>query len=230
MFFFYFFINFILSANEKLDNVIGIDLGTTYSCVAIYQNGKVEIIANDMGSRITPSVVSFSEKERLVGDAAKLQITDNPKNTIFSIKRLMGLRFSDDEVQNEVKRLPYKVVNKDNRPYVEVEFRGEMKLYAPEEISAFVLMKMKQIAEEYLGKAIKNAVITVPAYFNDAQRKATQDAGEIAGLNVVRILNEPTAASLAYGLNKKDSLNILVFDLCGGTFDVSFLSVDDGYN
>ena len=229
MFFFYFFINFILSANEKLDNVIGIDLGTTYSCVAIYQNGKVEIIANDMGSRITPSVVSFSEKERLVGEAAKLQITDNPKNTIFAIKRLMGLRFSDDEVQNEVKRLPYKVVNKDNRPYVEVEFRGEMKLYAPEEISAFVLMKMKQIAEEYLGKAIKNAVITVPAYFNDAQRKATQDAGEIAGLNAVRILNEPTAASLAYGLNKKDSLNILVFDLGGGTFDVSCLAVDDGY-
>ena len=229
MFFFFYFLNFILSSNEKLDNVIGIDLGTTYSCVAIFQNGKVEIIANEMGTRITPSVVSFSEKERLVGDAAKMQITDNPKNTIFAIKRLMGLRFSDDEVQNEVKRLPYKVVNKDNRPYVQVEFKGEMKLYAPEEISAFVLMKMKQIAEEYLGKNIKNAVITVPAYFNDAQRKATQDAGEIAGLNVVRILNEPTAASLAYGLNKKDSLNILVFDLGGGTFDVSCLAVDDGY-
>ena len=223
------FFSLVFCSKERLENVVGIDLGTTYSCVAIYQNGKVDIIANDIGSRITPSVVSFSENERLVGAAAKLQITDNPKNTIFAIKRLMGLRFSDDEVQNELKRLPYKDMNKDNRPYVEVEFKGEKKLYAPEEISAFILMKMKATAEEFLGKPVKNAVITVPAYFNDAQRKATQDAGEIAGLNVVRILNEPTAASLAYGLNKKDTMNILVFDLGGGTFDVSCLCVDDGY-
>lgn len=226
---FLFLLSLSSCANEKLGSVIGIDLGTTYSCVAIYQNGKVDIIANDVGSRITPSVVSFSNTEKLVGIAAKQQITDNPKNTIYAIKRLIGLRFSDQEVQNEIKHLPYKVMNKDNMPYVEVEFKGEKKLYSPEEISAFVLMKMKATAEEYLGKSVKNAVITVPAYFNDAQRKATQDAGEIAGLNVVRILNEPTAASLAYGLNKKSSENILVFDLGGGTFDVSCLSVDDGY-
>ncbi|KAK8882644.1 hypothetical protein M9Y10_045286 [Tritrichomonas musculus] len=213
---------------EKMGTVIGIDLGTTYSCVAIYQNGKVDIIANEAGSRITPSVVSFGESERLVGDAAKHQMTINPTNTIFGIKRLMGLRYSDKALQDELKRLPYKVVNQDNRPYVQVEFKGETKLFSPEEISAMVLSKMKQIAEDYLGRPVKNAVITVPAYFNDAQRKATIDAGAIAGLNVVRILNEPTAASLAYGLNQKGSKKILVFDLGGGTFDVSVLTVEDG--
>ncbi|OHT11192.1 78 kDa glucose-regulated protein [Tritrichomonas foetus] len=211
-----------------MGTVIGIDLGTTYSCVAIYQNGKVDIIANEAGSRITPSVVSFGESERLVGDAAKHQMTINPTNTIFGIKRLMGLRYSDKDLQDELKRLPYKVVNQDNRPYVQVEFKGESKLFSPEEISAMVLSKMKQIAEDYLGRPVKNAVITVPAYFNDAQRKATIDAGTISGLNVVRILNEPTAASLAYGLNQKGSKKILVFDLGGGTFDVSVLSVEDG--
>lgn len=213
---------------EKMGTVIGIDLGTTYSCVAIFQNGKVDIIANEAGSRITPSVVSFGESERLVGDAAKHQMTINPTNTIFGIKRLMGLRYSDKACQDELKRLPYKVVNQDNRPYVQVEFKGETKLFSPEEISAMILSKMKQIAEDYLGRPVKNAVITVPAYFNDAQRKSTTDAGAIAGLNVVRILNEPTAASLAYGLNQKGSKKILVFDLGGGTFDVSVLAVEDG--
>lgn len=213
---------------EKIGTVVGIDLGTTYSCVAIYQNGKVDIIANEAGSRITPSVVAFTENERLVGDGAKSQMASNPTNTIFAIKRLMGLRFGDREVQEELKRLPYRVVNNDNRPCVEVEYKGEKKLFSPEEISAMILQKMKVIAEDYLGRPVKNAVITVPAYFNDAQRKATIDAGTIAGLNVVRILNEPTAASLAYGLNKKGSKKILVFDLGGGTFDVSVLSVEDG--
>lgn len=213
---------------EKMGTVIGIDLGTTYSCVAIFQNGKVDIIANEAGYRITPSVVSFGENERLVGDAAKAQMAMNPTNTVFAIKRLMGLRYSDKEVQDEMKRLPYRVVNQDNRPFVEVEYKGEKKLFSPEEISALVLTKMKTIAEDYLNKPVKNAVITVPAYFNDAQRKATIDAGTIAGLNVVRILNEPTAASLAYGLNRKGSSKILVFDLGGGTFDVSVLSVEDG--
>ena len=213
---------------EKIGTVIGIDLGTTYSCVAIYQNGKVDIIANEAGSRITPSVVSFGEHERLVGEAAKQQMSNNPHNTIFSIKRLMGLRYSDSEVKNELKRLPYKVIDKDDRPFVQVQYKGETKEFSPEEISALILTKMKTIAEDYLGRTVKNAVITCPAYFNDAQRKATQDAGTIASLNVVRILNEPTAASLAYGLNKKGSKKILVFDLGGGTFDVSCLAVDDG--
>ena len=231
---FVFFLSLFISckdeeqSKEKMGTVIGIDLGTTYSCVAIYQNGKVDIIANEAGSRITPSVVSFGESERLVGDAAKHQMTINPANTIFGIKRLMGLRYSDKSLQDETKRLPYKVIEQDNRPYVQVEFKGETRLFSPEEISAMILSKMKQIAEDYLGKQVKNAVITVPAYFNDAQRKATIDAGAIAGLNVVRILNEPTAASLAYGLNQKGSKKILVFDLGGGTFDVSVLTVEDG--
>lgn len=211
-----------------MGTVIGIDLGTTYSCVAIFQNGKVDIIANEAGSRITPSVVSFSDHDRLVGEAAKHQMANNPHNTIFAIKRLMGLRYSDKEVQNELKRLPYKVIDQDNRPFVEVQYKGKTEHYSPEEISAMILSKMKTIAEEYLGRPVKNAVVTCPAYFNDAQRKATADAGTIAGLNVVRILNEPTAASLAYGLNKKGSKKILVFDLGGGTFDVSCLAVDDG--
>ena len=211
-----------------METVIGIDLGTTYSCVAIFQNGKVDIITNEAGSRITPSVVSFGESEKLVGDAAKHQMTINPTNTILGIKRLMGLRYSDKALQDEIKRLPYKVVNQDNSPYVQVEFKGETKLFSPEEISAMILTKIKQIAEDYLSRQVKNAVITVPAYFNNAQRKATFDAGVIAGLNVVGILNEPTAASLAYGLNQKGSKKILVFDLGGGIFDVSILAVEDG--
>ena len=218
---------FLITLTKSLS--IGIDLGTTFSCVGIYRNGKVEIIADEAGSRTTPSVVSFDDNERLIGEAAKLQITKNPKNTIFAIKRLMGLRFSDDEVQNEIKRLPYKIANKDDRPYVEVQFKNEKKLYSPEEISAFILSKMKGIAEDYLGQKVDSALITVPAYFSDAQRKATIDAGKIAGLNVQRILNEPTAASIAYGLDKKDEQNIVVFDLGGGTFDVSCLSTEEDY-
>lgn len=211
-----------------MGTVIGIDLGTTYSCVAIFQNGKVDIIANEQGFRITPSVVSFTDTERLVGDAAKHALTINPANTIFAIKRLMGLRYTDKQTQDEIKRLPFKVINRDNRPYVEVTYKGEVKHFSPEEISAMILGKMKKIAEDYLGRPVKNAVVTVPAYFNDGQRKATMDAGTIAGLNVVRILNEPVAASLAYGLNQKGSKKILVYDLGGGTFDVSVLVVEDG--
>ena len=215
--------------DEEVGTVIGIDLGTTFSCVGVFQKGKVEIIANEVGNRITPSIVSFSEGQRFIGDSAMPQLISNPRNTIFAVKRLIGRRFNDPEVQGELKRLPYKVIDKDGRPYVEVEFKGESKQLAPEEVSAMVLTKMKNVAEDYLGKTIKNAVVTVPAYFNDAQRKATKDAGAIAGLNVMRILNEPTAAAIAYGLDKKDNQKILVFDLGGGTFDVSLLSIEDSF-
>ena len=214
---------------EEIGTVIGIDLGTTFSCVGVFQNGKVEIIANEAGNRITPSVVSFTENQRFVGDSATPQMISNPKNTIFAVKRLIGRRYNDPEVQNELKRLPYKVVDRNDRPYVEIDFKGEVKNLSPEEISAMVLTKMKNIAEDYIGKTVKNAVVTVPAYFNDAQRKATKDAGAIAGLNVMRILNEPTAAAIAYGLDKKDNQKILVFDLGGGTFDVSLLSIEDSF-
>ena len=231
MFLFFFnLINLIKSESEDgVGTVIGIDLGTTFSCVGVFQKGKVEIIANEVGNRITPSVVSFSEGQRFVGDSAMPQLISNPYNTIYAIKRLVGRRFTDPEVQGELKRLPYKVIDKDNRPYVSVDMKGEQKELSPEEISAMVLTKMKNIAEDYLGKTIKNAVVTVPAYFNDAQRKATKDAGAIAGLNVMRILNEPTAAAIAYGLDKKDNQKILVFDLGGGTFDVSLLSIEDSF-
>ena len=214
---------------EEIGTVIGIDLGTTFSCVGVFQNGKVEIIANEAGNRITPSVVSFTENQRFVGDSATPQMISNPKNTVFAIKRLIGRRYNDPEVQNELKRLPYKVVDRNDRPYVEIDFKSEVKNLSPEEISAMVLTKMKNIAEDYIGKTVKNAVVTVPAYFNDAQRKATKDAGAIAGLNVMRILNEPTAAAIAYGLDKKDNQKILVFDLGGGTFDVSLLSIEDSF-
>jgi len=220
---------FTKSEDEEVGTVIGIDLGTTFSCVGVFQKGKVEIIANEVGNRITPSVVSFSEGQRFTGDSAMPHLISNPQNTIFAIKRMIGRRFTDPEVQGELKRLPYKVIDKDNRPYVQVDIKGEPKELSPEEISAMVLTKMKNIAEDYLGKAIKNAVVTVPAYFNDAQRKATKDAGAIAGLNVMRILNEPTAAAIAYGLDKKDNQKILVFDLGGGTFDVSLLSIEDSF-
>ncbi|UMM41932.1 hypothetical protein L5515_017967 [Caenorhabditis briggsae] len=202
----------------KYGTIIGIDLGTTYSCVGVYKNGRVEIIANDQGNRITPSYVAFSgeQGDRLIGDAAKNQLTINPENTIFDAKRLIGRDYNDKTVQADIKHWPFKV-------------GADNKQFTPEEVSAMVLVKMKEIAESYLGKEVKHAVVTVPAYFNDAQRQATKDAGTIAGLNVVRIINEPTAAAIAYGLDKKDGeRNILVFDLGGGTFDVSMLTIDNG--
>lgn len=218
------------SQKKNLGTVIGIDLGTTYSCVGVYKNGNVEIIANDQGNRITPSWVAFTDTERLIGEAAKNQAALNPERTIFDVKRLIGRKFDDPEVQRDMKMLPYKIVNKDGKPYIQVKIKdGEVKVFSPEEISAMILQKMKQTAESYLGKEIRSAVITVPAYFNDAQRQATEDAGTIAGLNVARIINEPTAAAIAYGLDKKSKeMNILVFYLGGGTFDVSILSLDNG--
>ncbi|KAI3978291.1 hypothetical protein MKX01_013089 [Papaver californicum] len=218
------------ATTAKLGTVIGIDLGTTYSCVGVYKNGHVEIIANDQGNRITPSWVAFTDGERLLGEAAKNQHAANPLRTVFDIKRLIGRKFDDKEVQRDMKLLPYKIVNKEGKPYVEVKLKdGETKVFSPEEISAMILTKMKETAEAFLGKKVKDAVITVPAYFNDAQRQATKDAGVIAGLNVARIINEPTAAAIAYGLDKKTGeKNILVFDLGGGTFDVSILTIDNG--
>ncbi|KAF7688479.1 hypothetical protein HF521_013286 [Silurus meridionalis] len=216
---------------ENVGTVVGIDLGTTYSCVGVFKNGRVEIIANDQGNRITPSYVAFtSEGERLIGDAAKNQLTSNPENTVFDAKRLIGRTWSDSSVQQDIKYLPFKVIEKKTKPYIQVEVgAGQLKTFAPEEISAMVLTKMKETAEAYLGKTVTHAVVTVPAYFNDAQRQATKDAGIIAGLNVMRIINEPTAAAIAYGLDKKDGeKNILVFDLGGGTFDVSLLTIDNG--
>ncbi|RNC43563.1 putative glucose-regulated protein 78, partial [Trypanosoma cruzi] len=209
---------------------VGIDLGTTYSVVGVWQKGDVHIIPNDMGNRITPSVVAFTETERLIGDGAKNQLPQNPHNTIYAIKRLIGRKYSDATVQTDKKLLSYEVVaDKDGKPKVQVEVGGKKKQFTPEEVSAMVLQKMKEIAETYLGEKVKNAVVTVPAYFNDAQRQSTKDAGTIAGLNVVRIINEPTAAAIAYGLNKAGEKNILVFDLGGGTFDVSLLTIDEGF-
>jgi len=206
---------------------IGIDLGTTYSCVGVWQNERVEIIANDQGNRTTPSYVAFNEKERLIGDSAKNQVSINPINTIFDAKRMIGRTMN--ELKQDMKHWPFKVVDgKSNQPNVQVTYKGEEKIFSPQEISSMVLIKMKEIAESYLGKEVKNAVITVPAYFNDSQRKSTKDAGAIAGLNILRIINEPTAAAIAYGLDKKDEQNILIFDLGGGTFDVSILSIDEG--
>lgn len=208
---------------------IGIDLGTTNSCVAVMQHGKVEIIANDMGSRTTPSVVAFNDNERLIGDAAKNQTALNPTNTVSEAKRLIGRRYTDSTVQDDIKHFSYKVVNDENKPKIKVNYRGEDKVFTPEEISAMVLVKMKETAEAYLGHEVKDAVISVPAYFNDAQRQSTKDAGTIAGLNVLRIINEPTCAALAYGLDKKiKDKHVLIFDCGGGTFDVSILSIDDG--
>lgn len=220
----------VLTADAKIDGpVVGIDLGTTYSCVGIFKNDKVEIIPNELGNKITPSIVAFTDDERLVGEAAKNQGSLNPSRTIYSIKRLIGRKYNDKEVQHDKKLLPYEIVNKDGKPYVQVEVNGVKKDYSPEEISSMILVKMKTIAENYLGQEVKHAVITVPAYFNDAQRQSTKDAGLIAGLNVLRIINEPTAAAIAYGLDKKDKeRNILVFDLGGGTFDVSLLTIDGG--
>lgn len=221
-------------ASTKVDGKsIGIDLGTTYSCVGVWQNDRVEIIANDQGNRTTPSYVAFTDTERLIGDAAKNQVAMNPQNTVFDAKRLIGRRFSDPSVQADMKHWPFKVVpGPAEKPMIVVSYRGEEKQFAAEEISSMVLTKMKEIAEAYLGQSVKNAVITVPAYFNDSQRQATKDAGAIAGLNVMRIINEPTAAAIAYGLDKKGSRsgekNVLIFDLGGGTFDVSLLTIEEG--
>lgn len=210
--------------------VIGIDLGTTYSCVGVFQHGKVEIIANDQGNRTTPSYVAFTEAERIIGDAAKNQVAMNPKNTIFDAKRLIGRKFEEPSVQSDMKHWPFKVTNKQGKPMIQVEYKNEIKSFSPEEISSMVLTKMRETAEAFLGEKVTKAVITVPAYFNDSQRQATKDAGIIAGLEVLRMVNEPTAAALAYGLDKNLSgeKNVLIYDLGGGTFDVSILNIDEG--
>ncbi len=211
---------------------IGIDLGTTYSCVGVWQNGRVEIIANDQGNRTTPSYVAFTPEERLIGDAAKSQASSNPSNTVFDAKRLIGRKYDDQVVQTEKKLWPFAVVDVGGKPKMEVEWKGEKHQFLPEEISAAVLQKMKATAEAFLGGTVRDAVVTVPAYFNDSQRQATKDAGAIAGLNVLRIINEPTAAALAYGLDRlgKDAgeKNVLIFDCGGGTHDLSVLTLDDG--
>ncbi|KAF4954695.1 hypothetical protein FGADI_5162 [Fusarium gaditjirri] len=209
---------------------VGIDLGTTYSCVGIFREDRCDIIANDQGNRTTPSFVGFTDTERLIGDAAKNQVAMNPQNTVFDAKRLIGRKFADPEVQADMKHFPFKIVDKGGKPNIEVEFKGETKTFTPEEISAMILTKMRETAESYLGETVNNAVVTVPAYFNDSQRQATKDAGLIAGLNVLRIINEPTAAAIAYGLDKKveGERNVLIFDLGGGTFDVSLLTIEEG--
>ncbi|KAJ0177930.1 hypothetical protein K1T71_006803 [Dendrolimus kikuchii] len=209
---------------------VGIDLGTTYSCVAVFQHGKVEIIANEQGNRTTPSYVAFTDTERLIGDSAKNQVAMNPKHTVFDAKRLIGRKFDDPKVQQDIKHWPFQVISDDGKPKIIVEYKGEKRRFSPEEISSMILTKMKEIAETYLGGTVKDAVITVPAYFNDSQRQATKDAGAIAALNVLRIINEPTAAALAYGLDKNltgDKI-VLIFDLGGGTFDVSILTIAEG--
>merc|ERR1712168_1181248 len=210
---------------------VGIDLGTTYSCVGVFQHGKVEIIANDQGNRTTPSYVAFTDTERLIGDPAKNQVAINPSNTIFDAKRLIGRKFDESTVQSDMKHWPFDVVDVSGRPKLKVEYKNEEKTFTPEEISSMVLTKMKETAEAYLGQDVKDAVVTVPAYFNDSQRQATKDAGVISGLNVLRIINEPTAAAIAYGLDKKkgaQECNVLIFDLGGGTFDVSVLTIEEG--
>lgn len=213
------------------DICVGIDLGTTYSAVGIYKNDRVEIIANDQGNRTTPSYVAFTDTERLVGDAAKNQASINPKNTVFDAKRLIGRKFSDQVVQSDSKLWPFELVaHEGDKPCIRVSYKGEAKDFAPEEISAMILGKMKDVAEGYINSKVQSAVITVPAYFNDSQRQATKDAGIIAGLEIKRIINEPTAAAIAYGLDKKEKgeQNILIFDCGGGTFDVSILNIEDG--
>jgi heat shock protein 1/8 len=208
---------------------IGIDLGTTYSCVGWWKENRCEIIANDQGNRTTPSYVAFTDTERLIGDGAKNQCSMNPENTVYDAKRLIGRKFDDPIIQNDIRNFPFDIISDDNKPKIKVNYKGEEKTYHPEEISSMVLIKMKEIAESYIGYDVVDAVITVPAYFNDSQRQATKDAGQIAGLNVLRVINEPTAAAIAYGLDKKGKeSNVLIFDLGGGTFDVSLLSIEDG--
>ncbi|KAL6213109.1 hypothetical protein ACLB2K_012556 [Fragaria x ananassa] len=214
---------------EEEGIAIGIDLGTTYSCVAVWWNNSAEIIPNGQGNRTTPSYVAFTNNERLVGDAAFNQAIRNPTTSIFDAKRLIGRRFSDASVQSDVKLWPFKVIEgEDNKPKILIKHNDEKKQFAPEEISSIILTKMREIAEAYLGSKVKNAVITVPAYFSDSQRQATKNAGLIAGLNVMRIINEPTAAAIAYGLDKKAKRNVMVYDLGGGTLDVSVLTLGDG--
>ncbi|KAA8912811.1 hypothetical protein TRICI_003354 [Trichomonascus ciferrii] len=218
------------AGDGTFQGAIGIDLGTTYSCVATYDSA-VEIIANEQGNRVTPSFVAFSDKERLIGDAAKNQAALNPKNTVFDAKRLIGRRFDDPAVQKDMKSWPFKIVDNAGNPQIEVQYLNETKTFSPQEISAMVLTKMKETAEAKIGKAVEKAVVTVPAYFNDSQRQATKDAGSIAGLNVLRIINEPTAAAIAYGLGAgktEEEKYVLIFDLGGGTFDVSLLSIQGG--
>jgi len=220
-----------MAEKKTSSTAIGIDLGTTYSCVGVWINDRVEIIANDQGNRTTPSYVAFTDTERLIGDAAKNQVARNPVNTVFDAKRLIGRKFDDPIVQKDIKLWPFKVEGgPDGKPLIVVKFKGETKKFHPEQISSMVLVKMKETAEAFLNKTVKDAVITVPAYFNDSQRQATKDAGVISGLNVLRIINEPTAAAIAYGLDKKGSgeRNVLIFDLGGGTFDVSLLTIEDG--
>jgi heat shock protein 5 len=221
----------LVHSDEEIGGpVIGIDLGTTYSCVGIFEKGRVEIIANDLGSRITPSYVAFTESgERLIGEAAKSQAALNPTRTMFDVKRLIGRRWDEQTVQRDRKLLPFNIINKEGKPFIEIDIKGENQIFSPEQISAMVLGKMREIAEVYLGKEVKRAVVTVPAYFNDGQRQATKDAGMISGLKVERIINEPTAAAIAYGLDQKGKeKNIMVYDLGGGTFDVSILTIDNG--
>jgi len=207
-----------MTSNKKSSVVLGIDLGTTFSCVGIWRDGRVEVIANDQGNRTTPSFVSFTNEERLIGDAAKTMASSNPKNTVYDAKRLVGRNYNDGHMQEELKHFSYNVIDKNNKPVIEVEYKNETKHFTPEEISSMILYKMKEIGEAYIGESVTDAVITVPAYFNDSQRQATKDAGVIAGLNVLRIINEPTAAAIAYGLDKKSggSKNVLIFD-CGGS-------------
>ncbi len=209
---------------------IGIDLGTTYSCVAVWKNNQVEIVPNEQGARTTPSYVAFTDTDRLIGDAAKNQSSQNPENTIFDAKRLIGRISSDAATKNDIKHFPYNVISKDDKPVIQAKYKGEIKDFLPEEISSMVLAKMKEVAESFLGETVDSAVITVPAYFNDAQRQSTKDAGAIAGLNVLRMINEPTAAAIAYGLDNKteEEKNILIYDLGGGTFDVTLLTIEDG--
>jgi len=218
-------------SDEVYEGAIGIDLGTTYSCVANYEGTNVEIIANEQGSFTTPSFVSFTSEERLIGEAAKNQAAMNPENTVFDVKRLIGRRFEDEIVKKDIQSWPFKVVDQGGSPMIEVSYLGETKQFSAQEISAMVLVKMKEVAEVKLGKKVEKAVITVPAYFNDNQRQATKDAGAIAGLNVLRIINEPTAAAIAYGLGSGKSekeRNVLIYDLGGGTFDVSLLHIQGG--
>ena len=216
--------------SSKSNVAIGIDLGTTFSAVGYYNQGQVEIIANDQGNRTTPSYVSFTDTERLIGDAARNTAVQNPINTVYEVKRLMGLNYDDESVQSDIKYFNYNVVNKNNKPIVQVQFMGEQKEFSPEEISAMILTKMRSVAEDFLGQKVVNAVITVPAWFSDAQRQATKDAGVIAGLNVLRIINEPTAAAIAYGMDKTEGKHkfVIIYDFGGGTMDCTLLSIEDG--